>query len=221
MAAARNPGKAAPMQAYMKTDQPFYGIQAVERRQIFKECAAEYPVGSREAYEDVIRTLWNGSHREDLYQALETAEHFKTFRTPESWPLYEFLVRTSSNWDTLDWIATKLIGGLIPQDRNLERHLKVWRFDSNVWVRRASLLAHLKHGAETNFELLGETIRLLARDREFFVRKAIGWVLREKAKTQPRWVIDFVRELDGQLSNLSRREALKNVSPKEDPDRDL
>ena len=217
MALARNPAKAAPMQAYMKTDQPFYGIQATERRIIFKECVALYPVEEQDDYEDVVRTLWDGEHREDMYQALETAEYFTAFRTADSWRLYEDLVHSAPHWDTLDGIAGKLISELLLRERpRFEKRLIVWRKDDNVWVRRASLLAHLHHGKETNRELLGETIRLLMPEKEIFIRKAIGWVLRDYANTDPLWVIEYVRQVEAGLSGLSRREALKHVGNDDD-----
>lgn len=205
------------MQAYMKTDQPFYGIQAKERRIIFKECIARNPINDQEEYQDVVRTLWDGEHREDMYQALETAEYFKPFRNAESWSLYEDLIHTSPHWDTLDWIAGKLVSELLLSERNrFEKRLIAWRKDDNLWVRRASLLAHLHHGKETNRELLGETIRLLMPEKEFFIRKAIGWVLRDFANTDPLWVIEYVREVETGLSGLSRREALKHVGDDDD-----
>lgn len=212
MAQARDPAKAAPMQAYMKTDQPFYGIQAKERRVIFKKCVAANPVDSQRDYEDVVRTLWDGEHREDMYQALETAEYFKLFRTVDSWRLYEDLILTAPHWDTLDWVAGKLVSPLLLRERTrFEKRLLVWRRHDKLWVRRASLLSHLHHGSETNRELLGETIRLLMPEKEFFIRKAIGWILRDFANTDPLWVIEFTRQAEQGLSGLSRREALKHV----------
>ncbi len=200
------------MQAYMKTRQPFYGIQAKERRTIFKDCVAHHPVNDQSDYEEVVRTLWDGEHREDMYQALEVAEHFKQFRTVKSWRLYEELVHSAPHWDTLDWIAGKLVSELVLVDRpRFDKRLMVWRHDDNLWVRRASLLAHLHHGKNTNRELLGETIRLLMPEKEFFIRKAIGWVLRDFANTDPLWVIKFARQYEADLSGLSRREALKHV----------
>lgn len=83
--------------------------------------------------------------------------------------------------------------------------------DRNLWVRQASVLAHLRHKDETNLGLLSETIDALAPERDFFIRKAIGWVLREYAKTDPEWVRRFVRAREGTLSGLSRREALKHL----------
>lgn len=208
-----DPGKAAPMQAYMKTDQPFYGIQAGPRRDIFKEATRLFNVESRDEYEAIVLDLWEGVHREEMYQALEVVERYKAFRDPQSWPLYDHLVRTSPSWDTLDWIAGKIIGTLVLQHRELEQELIRWRTDPNFWVRRASLLAHLRHKERTNTDLMAETIVLLSHEKEFFIRKAIGWVLRTYARVDPGWVRTFVAQHQHDLSGLSKREALKHIGP--------
>ena len=205
------------MQAKLKTDQHFYGIEEKQRRAIFQECAAMFPVGEQNDYEEVVQTLWNGEYREDRYQALETAEYFTQFRTTASWPLYEELVYSATHWDTLDWIAGKLVSELMLREpARFDARLLVWRKDDNLWVRRASLLAHLNHGRKTNRELLGDTIRLLMPEKELFIRKAIGTILNNFADTDPLWVIDYVRQVEQSHSSLSQREASIPASDDDD-----
>ncbi len=196
----------------MKTEQPFYGIKSTPRRALLRTALNAYPITSRSEYEAVIRELWAGRYREEMYLALDVAERYKPYRDLASWQLYVELMREAGWWDTLDWIAAKLIGLLVLQHPELEAELIEWRTDPNMWVRRASLLAHLKHKQATNQPLLAETILLLADEEEFFIRKAIGWVLREYAKVNPQWVIDFVAAHEATLAPLSKREALKNVT---------
>jgi 3-methyladenine DNA glycosylase AlkD len=214
LAAAADPDDAAAMQAYMKTDQPFYGVKSAPRRAILRDARRLFPITTRGEYEAVVRQLWAGVHREEMYLALDVAEQLKRYRDVASWSLYVELMHRSKWWDTLDWIAAKLIGLLVLEHRQLERELIAWRADPSLWVRRASLLAHLKHKDATNRSLLAETILLLAHEEEFFIRKAIGWVLREYAKVNPTWVVDFVAAHEAELSSLSKREALKNVTAK-------
>ncbi len=211
LAAAADPEKAGPMQAYMKTEQPFYGVQAGPRRKLFKQIAKRHELPDRASFEQVVLELWQGEHREEMYQALEAAEYFRAFRTPEAWPLFERLVRTATHWDTLDWIAAKLISPLVLEHREFEQQLRAWAGDENLWVRRASLLAHLHHDEATNTDLLAETILRLAGETEFFIRKAIGWVLRDLSYSRPGWVRQFVESHADELSGLSRREALKQL----------
>ena len=209
---ASDPEKAIQMQAYMKTTQLFYGVQAGPRRRIFKTATKAFKVRSRGEYKQVIFELWRGRYREDMYQALEVAEHFKEFRDKKSWPIYEKLVKSAPHWDTLDWIAGKLISPLIGSERELEKKLVKWARSKSIWVRRASLLAHLHHRSETNTVLLAETILLLSHENEFFIRKAIGWILRDYSYTNPKWVREFVEENQDTLSVLSKREALKHIN---------
>lgn len=202
---------AAEMQAYMRTDQPFYGVKSKPRGAVFAQAKREFPIKTATEYRRVIFTLWRGTYREEMYLALDVAEGFRAFRSLESWPTYVELVHTAPWWDTLDWIAGKIVGPLVLQHRELEAYLVVWRESPSMWVRRASLLAHLKHKVQTNRDLLAETILLLASEEEFFIRKAIGWVLREYAKSNPFWVSEFVAGHADELSSLSRREALKHI----------
>ena len=208
-----NPQNAEPMEAYMKHVQAYYGIKTEQRRALFREAKAAFPIDSRDDYEAVVRELWGGPLREEKYQALEVAEHTRDFLDADSCGLYSELLHSSGNWwDTVDWISTRLISPIILADRTLEAVLPQWRTSENMWVRRASLLAHIKHRGETNRELLAETILMLAPEREFFIRKAIGWTLREFSKTDPAWVQSFVTAHAAQLSSLSCREALKRIA---------
>ncbi len=207
-----DPEKAPEMQAYMKTDQMFYGIPKPIRYQTFKQAKQLHPILTFDDYETVISELWEGESREEMYQALEVAQHYKKFRTNSAWLLYVSLMRSATNWDTLDLIAANLIGDLVNKHRDHEKELLEWREDSNFWVRRASLLAHLKHKQDTNLDLLSDTILMLMHESEFFIRKAIGWVLREYSKIDPQWVEQFVETYQEGLSGLSKREALKHIN---------
>jgi len=209
---AGDPEKARKMQAYMKTGQTFYGVQAPARRKSFKAAAKKFGMASRKEYRQVIFELWKGDSREEMYQALEAAEYYKQYRDEKSWPIYEALIFSASHWDTLDWIAAKLVSPLVRRCRHLEGHLVAWSKSDNLWVRRASLLAHLHHREKTNTQLLGNTILKLAHEKEFFIRKAIGWILRDYSYANPQWVKNFVDRHQTVLSGLSRREALRHIN---------
>ncbi|MBF0278572.1 MAG: DNA alkylation repair protein [SAR324 cluster bacterium] len=209
--AAADPKKAKEMQAYMKTTQRFYGVQAPVRKQSFKKARSQFEISSFGEYQSVIKTLWNGESREEMYQALEVAGYFHKFRR-NAMDLFEELLESASNWDTVDWIAGQLVSQLLRENRIHEQKLRKWRESDNFWMRRASVLAHLHHKNETNLELLSETIVLLMHEEEFFIRKAIGWILRDYSRFDPNWVNDFVKKNHDGLSGLSRREALKRIN---------
>lgn len=209
LAEAGDPEEASAMQAYMKTKQPFYGVKAPERRAIFKQAREHTQVRTFTDYRRLVLWLWSGENREEQYLAMDAAEHYKMFRTLEAFEIYEEMLLSATHWDTVDKIASNLIGPLVQAHRELESKLLAWRESDNMWLRRASLLAHLKHKADTNVPLLTETILMLADETEFFIRKAIGWVLREYSKTDPDFVNQFVSAHADRLSPLSRNEALK------------
>lgn len=206
-----NPEKAPQMQAYMKTSQPFYGVASPDRKKLFRLAKKQFVIDSQQHYEYTVLTLWNSTHRETQYQALEVAEAYKKYRTVKSFGLYEQLLLTAQNWDTIDWIAITLSGLLILDHKEFETKLIEWRSHDNFWMRRSSLIAHIKHKQHTNTDLLAETILILSHETEFFIRKAIGWTLREYSKTDPQWVERFVEEHESQLSGLSKREAMKII----------
>ena len=214
LAGHADPARAVPMQAYMKTDQPFRGVPAPMRKTLMRAALKDHPIGSPDDYETAIRELWAGSHREEMYQALEIAERHPRFNTSERMPLWEELLATATNWELVDDIAGALVSNLVKADRANEAWLIRWRTHEGMWFRRASLLGHLKHRADTNKPQLAETIDLLASEREFFIRKAIGWVLRDLSYADPTWVEGFVAERGERLSGLSRREALKAIARK-------
>src|SRR5690606_3240964 len=109
-------------------------------------------------------------------------------------------------------LAADLLGGAL-RDRSvlLGNRLRTWRNSTHLWARRAALLAQLKYRDATDTALLAQTILHLAGERDFFIRKAIGWALRAYATTDPRWGEVFVREREARLSSLGRREALKRT----------
>ncbi|MGF1689215.1 DNA alkylation repair protein [Photobacterium japonica] len=211
MAEAGDADTAKAMQAYMKTDQPFYGVKMPQRKAIFRQARAHTKITSFIEYQRLVLWLWSGENREEQYLAMDVAEYYRAFRTRDAFAIYEEMLSTASHWDTVDKLASNLIGPLVLAHPDLASVLVAWREDDNMWLRRASLLAHLKHKSQTNVPLLEETILLLAHESEFFIQKAIGWVLREYAKTDPTYVRGFVEAHHAVLSPLSRREALKHI----------
>ena len=169
-----------------------------------------FPITCRTEYEAVIQELWQDEYRENNYQALEIAE-LQKYHSIESFDLSERLVKSAPHWDTLDWLAGKIVSPLVLKHRQLEENLRKWNTNDSFWVRRASLLSHLHHKEELNTALLSEFILRLTHEQEFFIRKAIGWILRDYSYVNPQWVSDFVKKHETKLSGLSKREALKRI----------
>ncbi len=114
----------------------------------------------------------------------------------------------------MDAIASHQIGELLRRyPAEMARTLRQWAACDNLWKRRSAILAQLQFKHDTDLELLYDCIRPSLGSSEFFLRKGIGWALRQYAWTDPREIQRYVRKHDAQLSPLSRREALKNVGP--------
>ena len=200
------------MAAYMKTDMPFYGIQKPERLPIYRQMVKQFPATSRKAYEANVQALWALPHREEKYAALEYAFNFPDFTDTKSIPLYESLIRDGAWWDFVDPLAINLVGHAFLKDRaTITKIMKKWTDDQDMWIRRSSIICQNHHKKQTDENLLLETCLKLAHEKEFFIRKAIGWALREYSYTAPNAVARFSELNRDKLSNLSYREATKRL----------
>lgn len=214
LAAAANPEKAEGMQAYMKTDMPFYGVQKPGRAPIVRTILRGYVPQTRDEYEELVLAFWQLPHREEKYIALAVATGVEPFIVPESMPLYHRLILEGAWWDLVDEVATHLIRELV---RNFPEKtwptVDGWVEDESMWLRRTAIICQVGLKASTDADRLFDFCRRRAFEKEFFIRKAIGWALREYAKTDPDAVANFVME-HRDLSGLSYREATKHIGDK-------
>ncbi|WP_418605626.1 DNA alkylation repair protein [Georgenia sp. SUBG003] len=171
------------------------------------------------AWEATVRTLWDeAGYREERHAAIALARHsrYRAWATdPPALPLYRHLVVTGAWWDLVDDVAAHLLAPLVRAHPELAGTVRAWAADEDLWVRRSAILAQLGASERTDTRLLADCVEAnLAGSRhgsEFFVRKAIGWALRDYARTDPVWVAGHVAALGDRLSPLSRREALKHL----------
>ena len=212
LSAAANPEKAAGMQAYMKTDMPFYGVQKPGRTPIVRHVIEEWPPADRQEYERLVLALWGLRHREEKYVALGVARGHPRFIVPESLPLYRRLIVEGAWWDLVDEVATQLVRRLVVDHPNeIWPEVDRWVDAPDMWLRRSALLCQIGAKTATDAQRLFRFCRELAYEKEFFIRKAIGWALREYAKTDPEAVATFVRKHRDELSGLSFREPTKHI----------
>ncbi len=201
------------MQRYMKSEMPFLGVRKPSRVGIVDELCRRFPFPEQEDLVDTTRALWrNATYREERYVALSVTGHRaqRASRTPGMLGLYEEFVVTGAWWDFVDETASRRIGPLLLSHPDVVRPLLLrWSTDEDRWRRRTAIIAQLRAKERTDVELLRRSIESNLADQDFFLRKAIGWALREHAKTAPGWVREFVEDHD--LSPLSRREALRNI----------
>jgi 3-methyladenine DNA glycosylase AlkD len=204
--------KAAKMAAYMKTDMPFYGVQATPRDAIIREVKPDIDLDTREDYERLVLALWAQPHREEKYIAVRLARRFSRFITVESLPLYERLIREGAWWDFVDEIAGHLVGRVLAKSPDETWPvLDAWLDDEDMWIRRTALLAQKRQKEDTDQERLFRYCLARAHEDEFFIRKAIGWALREYSYVDPEAVRGFVEDNRDRFSGLTVREALKRI----------
>jgi 3-methyladenine DNA glycosylase AlkD len=211
--AAGDRARAAGAKAYMKSQMQFFGVRVPEVRTIVKAAAAEHPPGSLAELQSTVLTLWrNAGFREERYAAIELTGLRLAAGELSMLALYEEIIRTGAWWDLVDGVAHRL-GGLLQAHRaELTPVLARWSKDEDCWVRRAAITAQLGAKSATDTALLAAVIEANLDDPEFFIRKAIGWSLRQYARTDPAWVRAFVQRHEADLSPLSRKEALKNLA---------
>jgi len=213
-----DPAKAAPMQAYAKSSMPYLGVTAVPIRKVCREVFADVEFPTAAAWRRAVLGLWRGARfREERYCAIELAgiRRFDGFQDMAALPMYEEIIVTGAWWDYVDGIAGHRLGTLLRRfPREMRKEMLAWSRSDDMWKRRSAILCQLTFKRDTDLELLYATIEPALSSREFFLRKAIGWALRQYAWTDPKEVRRYVREHEKRLSPLSKREALKNIGPR-------
>ncbi len=205
-----NSQEAVGMQKYMRDQFPFLGIKKPIREEILKHFLKEKGLPSAEFFSTLIHNLWQMPQREYQYIAMTLLEKFKKQRQEQDIDLLEELIISKSWWDTVDIIAANLVGDYFK--RFPEKVFPIsqkWIFSENMWLQRTAILFQLTYKKNTNETLLYEYIGHCAESKEFFIQKAIGWALRQYARTAPQSVRQFVESYP--LKPLSRREALKHL----------
>ena len=209
---------AGPMQAYMKSDMPFYGVKAPVQRKVFKEVFTAHPLLSQNDWRDAIELIWHeAEHREERYGVVSLigAKPYRPFATTDLFDLYEDLVVTGAWWDLIDGLVISHFHPLIMTDpKETKKILCRWSKGDDIWMRRVAILSQLKSKKDMDLKFLEAVIKPSFGHEEFFIRKAIGWVLRDYCYTDWEWVYDYVKTHRGQLAPLTRREALRNALKK-------
>jgi len=205
----------------MKSAMPFRGITSPVLKATLRPLLVDpaFLLGDRDEWEGTIRGLWDDArYREERYAALAIAGH----RLYRSWaversamPLYRHLVESGAWWDLVDDIAAHRVGPVLRSHPGTEAaRMRAWAVDGDLWVRRAAILSQLLSKEQTDRGLLLDCVTPNLADPEFFIRKAIGWSLRQYAHSGAEaadWVRLCVADLGPRLSPLSRREALKHL----------
>ena len=215
LAVAANPDDAPAMQAYMKSTMPYRGVKTPVQTRIWKEVFGRRPLPDFESWRDTALALWReAKYREERYGAIALTgdRQYRHFQTLATISLYEEFVVTGAWWDYVDVVASRRVGSLLERyPAAMSRLMRRWSRAPNLWKRRTAILSQLSRKDRTDIELLYHCIGANLDDREFFIRKAIGWALRQYAWTNPAEVRAYVRAHADRLSPLSFREATKHL----------
>jgi formyltetrahydrofolate-dependent phosphoribosylglycinamide formyltransferase len=204
-----DPINAEPMEKYMKHTAKFLGIKSEPRRALTKQFLAENGKPPLENLPEVVLELYQMPYRELHYVAIDLMALYAKQLKPEHLPLLEQLITNNSWWDSVDALA-KTVGALLKKYPELRQDTtQRWLASNNMWLQRMTLIFQLGYKKDTDTDLLFYNILYLAESKEFFIQKAIGWILREYARTNPAAVKQFVTA--NTLKPLSVREALKHL----------
>lgn len=205
----RDPDYAAGAQKYMKSALPYLGVRMPDLRRAWRTIFAVHPLEREEQLRRELRELWDEAEfREERYTALALLDHYPQW---VSLGLLERLVVDGAWWDYVDTLARR-VGDLLARDPSVGADMRAWSTDESMWKRRVSIICQLGFEDRTDLGLLYDCIEPNLGDREFFVRKAIGWALRDYAWHDPLEVERYVAVNAERLSALSRREATKNLA---------
>lgn len=204
-----DPQMAKPMQAYMKNLCTFYGLKSPLRRSLMKQTMSLYPNDLLLHVNDIARDLYKDQHRELHYVAIECVEKAQKYWNIHTIELLEYMIITHSWWDSVDSIAP-LVGlyfQKFPEQKNT--YITKWMASNNMWLQRICIIHQKRYKAQTDEQLLFAVCMQLKDSKEFFIRKAMGWALREYSYVHPDAVISFVHSHE--FSGLTKREALKHL----------
>lgn len=195
---------------YLRNQFEFLGIRTPIRRKITKQFIKENGLPPKEKLKDIIFMLWDLPEREYQKAALDILEKAKKELSKDDTSWLASLITKKSWWDTVDVLSPHIFGYLFSVNSELiDSYAEKWIEDENIWLQRSAILYQLHYKDKTDEERLFQFILRRANSDEFFVQKAIGWILREYAKTRPDNVRTFVTNHN--LKALSKREALKHL----------
>jgi 3-methyladenine DNA glycosylase AlkD len=197
--------------AYLKSDLRFWGTGQDPIRAAVRAYCLAHPDLTRAELRSVAETLYATDVHELRAAAIGVLERQRETLVDRDLPWLIALVRKSRSWAYVDWVAPKVIGDVIARDPRSRKRLAVWARDDDFWVRRAALLAEhdaLRAG-KGDFALWSRLAEPMLDEREFFIRKAIGWVLREVSKKRPELSYEFLRKHRARVPSLSLREGAK------------
>jgi 3-methyladenine DNA glycosylase AlkD len=209
--AAGTPERAAGERRYLKSSLTHLGASVPEVRRAARSAARQ--VSSHDELLGLVEALWAPPVHERRLCAALVLDYRAEMLGPDDLPLLQRLVREGRTWALVDVLAVNVLGRLLVHRPDAAAELDPWAADSDFWVRRAAVLSQIRPlQAGASFERLGRYAGSMLEEKELFVRKAIGWALRETARRRPGEVYEWLLPRAGRASGVTMREAAKYLS---------
>lgn len=205
-----DPDRVEQMESYLRGKFACLGLTSANCTIAAKPLLKAVPKASEDELFDLARACWDEPEREFHYVGANALRRGAKNLSVDSLPKVRYFIENNSWWDTVDNLASNTIGPLLINHAELRAEMETWILDSNIWVARTALIYQLKYKDQTDEDQLFRFALLRAGDTEFFIRKAIGWSLRQHARLKPDAVLDFVKDNEDTFSGLTKREALKH-----------
>lgn len=202
------PEDAPRMKAYMKGQFEYIGVKSKSRKEVAKPYIKEW-LKTKRLEKKLVLELWAQEEREMQYIAMDYLARTKRFWEKEDLSFFKGLIQDKSWWDTVDFLASHAIGGLVMRFPEYKELMRSWNASDDMWIVRTSIIFQLQFKGETDMELLEEFVLAHKDSKEFFIQKASGWALRQSARRFPEQVRQFVGAHE--LPKLTEREAMKHL----------
>ena len=200
---------------YLKSDLDFYGAGVPAVRAVAKRWKKDHPGATRDEILSLSGALWETRVHELRTVGIALLDLYVDRLQAGDMAFVEDLINKANTWAHVDWIAVRVAGALATRYAGAKRVLTRWSKDTNFWVRRSAMLALLNplRTGEGDFDLFARFASDMIEEKEFFIRKAIGWILRETAKKRPELTYAFLSDHVAEVAGLTLREGAKYLPP--------
>lgn len=212
-----NPDRAVHEKAYLRSDLEHYGASVPAIRNVAKGVRRRHPDLAHDDLLELVEALWAAPVHERRMAAVELLAQYRDALVPADMGLLERLLRASRTSALVDGLSTSVVGTLVEREPAAAEVLDRWAADEDFWIRRAAMLALLVplRKGEGDFDRFSRYADSMLGDEEFFIRKAIGWILRDTGKRRPDLVFEWLLPRASRASSVTVREALKPLSPEQ------
>lgn len=208
-----NPERAIKEKSYLKSPYKFFGVTVPFIAGMAKEFKKINGDIDKSFVFELGKSLWDSEYHQEKTLAIKLLEQYSECLDYESLPMLEHMLSTSAGWDHVDGISNHLVDAVLRKDRRTFEYLKKWSISENFWMRRASLISQvlLFREGKGDRKLFFNLAEKMIKEKEFFIRKAIGWTLREMTKTEPDAVFDFLMKVKDRASGLILKEGSRRL----------